>query len=77
MMSQFLNVLLQALVVKSHDLLQEDIVAAIYNMAAVDFSMFYKTFVSDFLKQVNTIDYHQKQTLNDNLNPEHCVSINY
>lgn len=75
MMSQFLNVLLQALVVKSHDLLQEDIIAAVYNMASVDFSMFYKTFVPNFLKEVNTIDYHQKQTLSGNLNLDHQVSV--
>lgn len=74
-MSQFLNVLLQALVVKSHDLLQEDIIAAVYNMASVDFSMFYKTFVPNFLKEVNTIDYHQKQTLSGNLNLDHKVSV--
>lgn len=74
-MSQFLNVLLQALVVRSHDLLQEDIITAIYNMASVDFSMFYKSFIPTFLKQVSTIDFYQKETLNDNLTPEDKVCI--
>lgn len=75
MMSQFLNVLLQALVVRSHDLLQEDIVNAVYNMACVDFSMFYSKFIPAFLKEVSTIDYHQKETLKENLSPEHKVSL--
>ncbi|KAF6027108.1 XPO6 [Bugula neritina] len=71
MMSQFLNVLLQVLVVRSHDLLQEDIVNAVYNMASVDFALFYNKFIPAFLQEVNTIDYHQKETLKRNLNPEH------
>lgn len=72
-MSQFLNVLLQVLVVRSHDLLQEDIVNAVYNMASVDFALFYNKFIPAFLQEVNTIDYHQKETLKRNLNPEHKV----
>ena len=72
-MSQFLNVLLQALVIRSHDLLQEDIIHAIYNMACVDFSMFYNKFIPAFLKEVGTIDYHQKETLRSNLSLEHQV----
>ncbi|XP_067938254.1 exportin-6-like [Watersipora subatra] len=71
MMSQFLNVLLQALVVKSHDLLQDDIIHAIYNMAYVDFGMFYNKFIPAFLKEVGTIDLHQKETLRQNLSPQH------
>lgn len=73
-MSQFLNVLLQVLVVRSHDLLQEDILTAVYNMACVDFSMFFNTFVPAFLKSVNTIDYYQKETLKGNLSTEDKVS---
>uniref|UniRef100_A0ACB8FLN7 Exportin-6 n=1 Tax=Sphaerodactylus townsendi TaxID=933632 RepID=A0ACB8FLN7_9SAUR len=38
MLFQFVNVLLQVLVHKSHDLLQEEIGIAVYNMASVDLS---------------------------------------
>ena len=72
-MSQFLNVLLQALVIRSHDLLQEEIITAVYNMASVDFGMFYKTFIPAFLKQVSTIDFYQKETLRDSLTPNDQV----
>jgi len=74
-MSQFMNVLLQTLLVRSHDLLQEDIVIAIYNMAAVDFSMFYKKFLPEFLKQVTTIDYHQKEVLLESFCDDSNVSV--
>ena len=41
MLLQFINVLFQALVYRSHDLLQEEITITIYNMASVDFEKFY------------------------------------
>lgn len=73
-MPSFIKVLLQALVMRSHDLLQEEIINAVYNMACVDFSMFYNKFIPAFLKDVSTIDYHQCETLKQNLSLEHKVS---
>lgn len=49
MLYQFVNVLLQVLVHKSHDLLQEEIGIAIYNMASVDFDCFFAAFLPEFL----------------------------
>jgi hypothetical protein len=49
MLFQFVNVLLQVLVHKSHDLLQEEIGIAIYNMASVDFEGFFSAFLPEFL----------------------------
>ncbi|XP_015764483.1 PREDICTED: exportin-6-like [Acropora digitifera] len=49
MLLQFVNVLLQALVYRSHDLLQEEITITLYNMAAVDFESFYSIFLPQFL----------------------------
>uniref|UniRef100_A0A673N920 Exportin-6-like n=1 Tax=Sinocyclocheilus rhinocerous TaxID=307959 RepID=A0A673N920_9TELE len=49
MLFHFLNVLLQVLLHKSHDLLQDDITLALYNMAAVDFQVFYSSFLPEFL----------------------------
>ncbi|XP_069921038.1 exportin-6-like [Oryctolagus cuniculus] len=49
MLFQFVNVLLQVLVHKSHDLLQEELGIAIYNMASVDFDGFFAAFLPEFL----------------------------
>ncbi|XP_076324683.1 LOW QUALITY PROTEIN: exportin-6-like [Tachypleus tridentatus] len=64
MLNQFLNVLLQVLVHKSHDLLQEEIGITIYNMASVDFSNFYHVFLPQFLSSLDGIDNNQKNLLN-------------
>lgn len=70
MLSQFLNVLLQALVQKSHDLLQEEIGITIYNMAAVNFNAFYSTFLLQFLQNCNSLDDSQKSLLSHNFKVE-------
>ncbi|KAK6169003.1 hypothetical protein SNE40_020137 [Patella caerulea] len=66
MLSQFLNVLIQTLVVKSHDLLQEEIVITVYNMASVDFEGFYTGFLPHFLNTCNGLDVNQKTILSHN-----------
>ena len=60
MLFQFVNVLLQVLVHKSHDLLQEEIGIAIYNMASVDFDGFFAAFLPEFLTSCEGVDANQK-----------------
>ena len=66
MLPQFLNVLLQVLLHKSHDLLQDEIAIALYNMAAVDFDIFYSHFLPQFLTGCEGIDENQKAILSAN-----------
>uniref|UniRef100_A0A8C3ZGW0 Importin N-terminal domain-containing protein n=1 Tax=Denticeps clupeoides TaxID=299321 RepID=A0A8C3ZGW0_9TELE len=70
MLFHFINVLLQVLLHKSHDLLQEDITVAVYNMAAVDFTTFYSSFLPEFLNGCQGLDPHQRATLARNFTPE-------
>uniref|UniRef100_A0A8C1RM75 Exportin 6 n=1 Tax=Cyprinus carpio TaxID=7962 RepID=A0A8C1RM75_CYPCA len=70
MLFHFLNVLLQVLLHKSHDLLQDDITLALYNMAAVDFQAFYSSFLPEFLNGCQGLDPHQRTTLARNFRPE-------
>lgn len=66
MLFQFVNVLLQVLVHKSHDLLQEEIGIAAYNMASVDFDGFYSAFLPEFLASCDGVDSNQKNVLGRN-----------
>lgn len=70
MLFHFTNVLLQVLLHKSHDLLQDDITLALYNMAAVDFQAFYSSFLPEFLNGCQGLDPHQRTTLARNFTPE-------
>ncbi|XP_014672669.1 PREDICTED: exportin-6-like isoform X2 [Priapulus caudatus] len=63
MLFQFLNVLLQVLIYRSHDLLQEEIMVTVYNMAAVDFDRFYNMFLHQFLANCEGLDDSQKTML--------------
>uniref|UniRef100_A0A672S4F1 Importin N-terminal domain-containing protein n=1 Tax=Sinocyclocheilus grahami TaxID=75366 RepID=A0A672S4F1_SINGR len=62
--------LIQILLHKSHDLLQDDITLALYNMAAVDFQAFYSSFLPEFLNGCQGLDPHQRTTLARNFTPE-------
>ncbi len=55
--------LLTALAAKSHDLLRDEIVACVYNMAAVDFPAFFGRFLPQFLLQVEGLDDGQRGVL--------------
>ncbi|KAB0383001.1 hypothetical protein FD755_004918 [Muntiacus reevesi] len=66
MLFQFVNVLLQVLVHRSHDLLQEDIGIAVYNMASVDFDGFFTAFLPEFLSSCDGVDANQKNVLGRN-----------
>ena len=65
-MFQFLNVLVQVLVCKSHDLLQEEVGITIYNMASVNFDGFYANFLHHFLQNCELLDTSQKAILSAN-----------
>ena len=66
MLCQFLNVLLQVLLVKSHDLLQEEITVMLYNMAAVDFDTFYSQFLPQLVNNCDGLDENQRTILSCN-----------
>ena len=70
MLFQFLNVLCQVLVHKSHDLLQEEILVTVYNMASVDFDKFYTEFLPHFLSSCEGVDDSQKNMLGQNFKVE-------
>lgn len=60
---QFVNVLLQALIHKSHDLLQEEIYKTMWNMIRVDLLSFHSKFLLQFLHDTEGITPDQKDTL--------------
>lgn len=70
MLFHFINVLLQVLLHKSHDLLQEEITVAIYNMASVDFDAFYSAFMPEFLTNCQGVDTSQRAVLARNFKLE-------
>lgn len=76
MLTQFLNVLLQVLVHRSHDLLQEEITVTIHNMACVDFERFYNDFLHQFLSDCEGLTPDQKSVLQQNFKTEK-VCLNF
>ena len=70
MLLQYVNVFLQALVYRSHDLLQEEITITLYNMAAVDFDSFYSAFLPRFLGGCEGLTESQKSELGKNFTPD-------
>ncbi|EDO42656.1 predicted protein [Nematostella vectensis] len=66
MLLQFVNVLTQALVHRSHDLLQDEIIITIYNMAAVDWDQFFASFLLQFLVGCEGLTENQKSELRNN-----------
>ena len=66
MLYPFLQLLLQVLVQKSHDILQEEICSCVYGMAAVDFSFYHRQFLVKFLGSVEGLNGDQQATLMQN-----------
>ena len=60
---EFLKVFLDVLERKSHDLLKEEIVFAVYNMASVSFEAFFERFLVQYLEKTDGIDSNQKSIL--------------
>ncbi|GAB1610031.1 exportin-6-like isoform X1, partial [Argonauta hians] len=66
LLCEFLTVLLQVLLQKSHDLLQEEIAISVYNMASVDFDVFYSHFLPNFLTSCDGLVADQRSVLGHN-----------
>ncbi len=66
MLYPFLQLLLQVLVQKSHDILQEEICSCVYGMAAVDFSFYHRQFLVKFLDTFEGLTSEQRTTLMQN-----------
>lgn len=60
---KFLTVLMQTLIDKSQALLSEDIQIAVYNMAAVNFDMFFVTFLQQFVQNLEGVQPQQSELL--------------
>ncbi len=75
MLAQFLNVLIQVLVHKSHDLLREEIAITVYNMASVDFDAFYSSFLPHLLSTCEGLDENQKAVLAANFKLEKVKAV--
>ena len=63
LIEHFLTVLLQVILNKSHDLLKEEIILAIFHMASVDFNAFFKQFLPQYLTNIGDLDDNQKEKL--------------
>ncbi|RXG53590.1 Exportin-6 [Armadillidium vulgare] len=70
MLGQFITVLLQILIHKSHEILQEEITLTIYNMASVDFEGFFCAFLPHFLQEAEGLTESQKLNLKENFKIE-------
>uniref|UniRef100_A0A3B3YX66 Importin N-terminal domain-containing protein n=1 Tax=Poecilia mexicana TaxID=48701 RepID=A0A3B3YX66_9TELE len=66
----FNNSFSDVLLHKSHDLLQEEMTLAIYNMASVDFDAFYSVFMPQFLNGCQGVDSNQRAVLARNFKLE-------
>ena len=63
MLSDFMRILMEAFVSRSHDLLQEEIVGVVFGMAAVDFDLFHRDFIPHFLLCIPGLDETQRRLL--------------
>ncbi len=68
--AQFLTVLLQSLLARSHNLLHEEIVSALHSMASVDFAAFFDHFLPRFVEQTGDVDRNQAAILKENFKPD-------
>ncbi|PNF22047.1 Exportin-6 [Cryptotermes secundus] len=66
LLPQFLTVLLDSLIHKSHTLLGDEIAVALYNMAAVNFMAFHDAFLPQFLRSTDGLDDGQRSILQRN-----------
>ncbi|XP_075220415.1 exportin ellipsoid body open [Lycorma delicatula] len=69
-LGEFLTVLMNNLVEKSHALLGDEIATAVYNMAAVDFNTYFNSFIPHFLSQVSGLDSYQREMLHQRTKPD-------
>ena len=77
MLNQFISVLLQTLLQRSHNLLQDEITFAVYNMASVNFTSFYGQFIPEFLHIMKGISDHQRAVLIQTFHSETVSSVRF
>ena len=70
LLAEFLSVFLKVLIAKSHNLLKEEIAAAIFNMGSTDFPTFFGKFVPQFLVGVDNLDDNQRHILTGSFKPD-------
>ena len=70
LLAEFLSVFLQALLAKSHNLLKEEIGAAVYNMSSTDFPVFFGKFIPQFLSGLEQLDDNQRHILSESFRPD-------
>lgn len=75
MLQQFMNVWLQVLIHKSHDLLADEIQVALYHMASSDFNLFFTHILPSFVLSADGLQPAQKEALAGNFRREE-VSLN-
>lgn len=69
-LGEFLTVLMNNLVEKTHALLVDEIATAVYNMAAVDFNTYFNSFIPHFLSQLSGLDSYQREMLHQRTKPD-------
>ena len=60
---KFLETFLRVLINKSHDSLRDDIIITMYNMAAVDFDVFFARFLPYVLENIPDVTAEQRARL--------------
>lgn len=73
LLNQFLVVLLNTLLDKTHELLTDDIMLAIYNMASVNFHVFFNTFLTGFLQNMEGLGQQQRDSLKQSFRQETVI----
>jgi len=68
MLISFLQVLLNSLIQKSHALLQDEIISAVYSMVSSNFDVFFNQFIPHFLMNTKGLTDRQRSQLHDNYN---------
>ena len=63
LLAEFLSVLIQVLVAKSHNLLREEIGVCVFHMATTDLPSFSSTFLPSLLQRLEGLDDNQRQCL--------------
>ena len=75
MLQQFMNVWLQVLIHKSHDLLADEIQLGIFHMAATDFNIFFSHVLPAFVISADGLQQGQKEALAENFRRDEVSSI--
>ncbi|XP_028138810.1 exportin-6 [Diabrotica virgifera virgifera] len=75
LLSEFLTVLFNCLLDKSQSSLSDDVQMAVYNMAAVNFTGFYTTFLRKFVENLEGVSHQQQEVLLRNFQHNHDTDM--